>query len=220
LAGGIGSWHLAAMSITATVENDTAVRGIDRDHGCAAGGYGRKPRPLPARRTEEVKVFADTYFYLALFNARDAHDRRVVEFVAAFAGGVVTTQWVLTEVADAFARIPQRRELRAKFRVLGEDAETHIVGASPELFERGLALYDDRPDKEWSLTDCISFVAMGEEGLTEALTGDRHFKQAGFKALLVRRRAGSNAIHTSLRIYLDGYIMRHGVDRSLQMPLR
>jgi hypothetical protein len=132
-----------------------------------------------------VKVFADTWFYLALFNTRDTHHRRVVDFVATFTGGVVTTQWILTEVADAFASIPQRRELQAKFQVLTEDPGTHIVVASPELFERGLALYNARPDKEWSLTDCISFVVMADEGLIEALTGDRHFKQAGFKALLM-----------------------------------
>jgi predicted nucleic acid-binding protein len=131
-----------------------------------------------------MRVFADTYFYLALLNTRDTHHRRVVEFVGTFEAGVVTTQWVLTEVADAFARIPQRRELRAKFQILTEDPKTHIVEATSVLFERGLALYDARPDKHWPLTDCISFLVMEEEGLTEALTGDRHFEQAGFKALL------------------------------------
>jgi predicted nucleic acid-binding protein len=45
-------------------------------------------------------------------------------------------------------------------------------------------LYRGRPDKEWSLTDCISFVVMGERSLTEALTSDHHFEQAGFTALL------------------------------------
>jgi hypothetical protein len=49
-----------------------------------------------------------------------------------------------------------------------------------------VALYDARPDKDWSLTDCISFVVMGDERLTEALTGDRHFVQAGFVALLAQ----------------------------------
>ena len=132
-----------------------------------------------------MKVFADTYFYLALFNSRDTHHRRVVEFIGMFTGEVKTTQWVLTEVADAFAGVPQRRELQAKFRVLEEDRGTQIAAASPELFERGLALYNARPDKEWSLTDCISFVVMADEGLTEALTGDRHFEQAGFKAMLM-----------------------------------
>lgn len=131
-----------------------------------------------------MRAFADTFFYLALFNTRDAHHRNVVKFMAGFTGGVVTTQWVLTEVADAFASIPQRRHLQAKFQVLTDDPETHIVEAAPELFEKGLALYNSRPDKLWSLTDCISFVVMTEERISDALTGDRHFDQAGFKALL------------------------------------
>jgi uncharacterized protein len=131
-----------------------------------------------------MTVFADAYFYLALFNSRDAHHRRVLEFMGRFTGGVVTTQWVLTEVADAMAGVPERREVQAKFGLLSEDAGTQIVEASPELFERGLKLFNDRPDKGWSLTDCISFVVMADEGLREALTGDRHFEQAGFVALL------------------------------------
>jgi predicted nucleic acid-binding protein len=52
------------------------------------------------------------------------------------------------------------------------------------LFDRGVELYDARPDKHWSLTDCISFVAMQDHGISEALTGDRHFEQAGFVALM------------------------------------
>ena len=55
---------------------------------------------------------------------------------------------------------------------------------SDTLFARGFNLYRQRSDKAWSLTDCISFVVMADEGLNEALTGDRHFEQAGFTALL------------------------------------
>jgi len=62
--------------------------------------------------------------------------------------------------------------------------DVRIIGPSEELFSRGLELYRQRPDKEWSLTDCISFVVMRDEQLSEALTGDRHFEQAGFKSLL------------------------------------
>jgi predicted nucleic acid-binding protein len=52
------------------------------------------------------------------------------------------------------------------------------------VFERGVDLYNDRPDKEWSLTDCISILVMEENGITEALTGDHYLEQAGFIALL------------------------------------
>ena len=59
-----------------------------------------------------------------------------------------------------------------------------IVPFSDVLFDEGIELYRRRPDKGWSLTDCISFVVMTDEGLSESLTADRHFEQAGFVALL------------------------------------
>ena len=59
-----------------------------------------------------------------------------------------------------------------------------IIPATQELFESGFALFSQRMDKDWSLTDCISFVAMRQRGITDVLTGDRHFEQAGFKVLL------------------------------------
>jgi hypothetical protein len=52
------------------------------------------------------------------------------------------------------------------------------------LFDARVALYGERMDKDWPLTDCISFVVMQREGITDALTGDRHFEQAGFVPLL------------------------------------
>jgi predicted nucleic acid-binding protein len=100
-----------------------------------------------------------------------------------FTGEIVTTQWVLTEVADAFAESHIRRRLKAGLDEMARNPATRIIEVSPEYFARGLALYDARPDKEWSLTDCISIVVMGDEGLTEALTEDGHFEQAGFVAL-------------------------------------
>jgi predicted nucleic acid-binding protein len=55
-----------------------------------------------------------------------------------------------------------------------------VVSASSDLFERGLNLFLERQDKEWSLTDCTSFVLMNERKATHAMTFDRHFEQAEF----------------------------------------
>jgi hypothetical protein len=68
---------------------------------------------------------------------------------------------------------------------LRADPACTIVPPSPELFNAGLSLYAERSDKGWTLTDCISFVVMQQYGITEALTGDRHFEQAGFTPLLL-----------------------------------
>jgi uncharacterized protein len=67
---------------------------------------------------------------------------------------------------------------------LEADQSVTIVPASDDLFRRGVDLYRQRPDKDWPLTDCLSFVVMNDHGATEALTGDHHFEQAGFQALL------------------------------------
>jgi uncharacterized protein len=57
-------------------------------------------------------------------------------------------------------------------------------GLSDQLFEEALKLYSSRPDKEWGLPDCISFVVMRTRGVKDALTADEHFQQAGFRAVL------------------------------------
>lgn len=62
--------------------------------------------------------------------------------------------------------------------------ETDVVSASSTHFQRGLDLFTERPDKEWSLTDCISFRIMEQEGIDEALSFDHHFEQAGYRCLL------------------------------------
>lgn len=68
--------------------------------------------------------------------------------------------------------------------VLRNDPQAVILPPGQETFDKGVALYAERPDTGWSLTDCISFTVMREMDITEALTGDRHFDQAGFRALL------------------------------------
>jgi uncharacterized protein len=127
-----------------------------------------------------MTVFADAFFYVALINRHDSYHLRAATYAHAYRGAVLTTEWVLAEVADALAASRARQQVRAMIEDLKSDPSTHIVEASSHLFIQGLELYDKRPDKEWSLTDCISFVVMESEGVHEAPTGDRHFAQAGF----------------------------------------
>jgi predicted nucleic acid-binding protein len=96
----------------------------------------------------------------------------------------MTTAWVITELADGFCKAATRASFLRLHHVMIRDPFLTIVPADQALMHRGIALYASRPDKDWSLTDCISFVVMQEGGLTEALTGDHHFEQAGFVALL------------------------------------
>jgi uncharacterized protein len=87
-------------------------------------------------------------------------------------------------VADALSSPGIRGHVHKFLLRLATDPKTQVVAADAAWYERGLALYAARPDKSWSLTDCISFEVMTELGLTEALTADHHFEQAGFRALL------------------------------------
>ncbi len=128
--------------------------------------------------------FADSFYYLALLNPRDEAHQRVAELTQRLNRPIVTTAWVLTEVGDAMSAPPQRRGFVALVEDLRLDPEVEIVPPTAFLFHRGLMLFRDRGDKHWSFTDCISLTVMQERGLTDALTGDHHFEQAGFRALL------------------------------------
>ncbi|HQU43116.1 MAG: hypothetical protein B7Z73_04515 [Planctomycetia bacterium 21-64-5] len=130
------------------------------------------------------RAFADSYFYLALADPRDSGYVRAQVLSRTWNGAIVTTQWVLMEVGDALCAPRDRPRFLALLGLLAADPNVSIVPAEPSWFERGLDLYRRRPDKEWSLTDCNSFVVMEDEGLREALTADVHFEQAGFIALL------------------------------------
>ena len=91
---------------------------------------------------------------------------------------------MLTEVANTFAEADHRLKFVKLFDALTTDKKTIMIPPLPVLFDVGVRLYRERPDKDWSLTDCISFVVTGERKIREALTGDHHFEHAGFVALL------------------------------------
>lgn len=128
-------------------------------------------------------VFADTFFYQALLDERDAaHERAVAQ--SKIKQTILTTEFILLELGNACARAEDHADFLALLVGIRASPRTRIVPLDPRLLQRGLDLFAERPDKNWSLTDCISFVVMEDEGVTEALTGDNHFEQAGFKALL------------------------------------
>ena len=129
-------------------------------------------------------VFADAFYFVARLNRRDQHHDRVVAFSRNFRASLLTTDLVLIEVADALAKSECRPRIRDFVLHLREAVGCEVISSSRELVDRALELYHQHSDKEWTLTDCSSFVVMRERGLTDALTADRHFEQAGFNALL------------------------------------
>ena len=129
-------------------------------------------------------VFADAFYFFALLNEKDAAHETAKLFSFQTDAPYVTTAWVLTEVGDGCADVERRNLFLQLLEMLHESSDAKIIPASEELFERGVELFRQRPDKDWPLTDCISFVVMEDEGILDALTGDKHFEQAGFRALL------------------------------------
>ena len=132
-----------------------------------------------------TRVFADTTYYVALANRRDALHERAVAFLGSYSGRLVTTGYVLLEEANFHSRPAFRKPFLELLERIKSDPDSEIVPTTPELFEQGLTLFAKRSDKDWSLTDCTSFSIMSELGLTDALTADHHFEQAGFRALLI-----------------------------------
>jgi predicted nucleic acid-binding protein len=128
-------------------------------------------------------AFADTFALIAWLNPRDAAHAVVTAYLNGFSGQLVTTEWVLMELADALSAPTARSTAVAFLQAVRADPSFDVVGYAPAVYQAGFDLFASRPDKGWSLTDCISFGVMSERGLTDALTADHHFEQAGFRAV-------------------------------------
>ena len=114
-------------------------------------------------------VLADTFFYLAVLNPKDACHDHARDWSANYDGPILTTTWILTEVADALARRHQRDWFNDLYQALLDDPQLEILPVSQEQWEQGRQFFASRPDKDWSLTDCISFVVMQERGFKALL---------------------------------------------------
>jgi predicted nucleic acid-binding protein len=133
------------------------------------------------------KVFVDTAAWIALLNVDDIWHQQakqtrleLVEQNYIF----ITTEFILLEVGDALCSQSLRQNTANFLQNIYPLKSTKIVTLSQDLLQSGLSLYEQRSDKDWSLTDCISFVVMQREQIQEAFTSDKHFEQAGFIRLL------------------------------------
>jgi len=133
------------------------------------------------------RVFLDTSYAVALSAVSDEHHKRAVELadeMEAASTHFVTTRAILLEIGNALSRLRHRAAAISLLTALENDSKVEIVPLSEDLYNRALERYRVHVDKEWGLIDCVSFVVMNDKGLTEALTADNHFHQAGFRILL------------------------------------
>ncbi|MBF2047062.1 MAG: PIN domain-containing protein [Elainella sp. C42_A2020_010] len=126
-------------------------------------------------------VFADASYWIALFNRNDD-----LHAIAAENTRIITREMVLTEFLNFFTQAVGRTRQQAANSAMETRQYPNItvIPQTTELFDRALNLYTQRPDKQWSLTDCSSFVLMQDLEIQAALTHDKHFEQAGFQVLM------------------------------------
>lgn len=135
-----------------------------------------------------ASYFADTTFWIAIVDRRDSLHARAIEWSQSRIDRIVTTEAVLLETVNAMSRPTWREKVVALVNHLAMRADVEIVPFSDALWSQGWTLFSQRPDKAWSLTDCISFEVMRQRGHIEALSADSHFTQAGLQALLIDSR--------------------------------
>ena len=135
--------------------------------------------------TQFGNVLADTVFWAALIIKQDQYHARASRWALQIGGKIITTTPVLLETANILSRSAWRHHaVKLVDHLQGRD-DVEVVPTSADLWNRGWELYRNRMDKEWSLTDCISFIVMQDRKIDCALTADEHFQQAGFAALLL-----------------------------------
>jgi predicted nucleic acid-binding protein len=133
----------------------------------------------------KTPIFIDTGYILALANTADQFHTSARTTSLVVSPPFLTTEAILVEIGNALSKASWRRLGIATLDDLRTDPEIQVVPVTTELFDRAVALYGTRLDKEWGLTDCISFVVMQDYDLTQVLTTDRDFEQAGFQNMLI-----------------------------------
>ncbi len=135
------------------------------------------------------RFFLDTAYVLALLNPNDIYHRQAKALLLSMqsAQEIWITEAVLIEIGNALAR-SNRSAAAAFINSCYVTPNVRVVPVDSPLLKRAIDFYNNREDKEWGLTDRISFIVMLDCGLTEALTADEHFQQAGFKALLLEEK--------------------------------
>jgi predicted nucleic acid-binding protein len=134
------------------------------------------------------EVFADTNFWIAIFDERDSLHDTAGEAITALPRTcrLVTSQIIFSEVFELFAKRSGfiKEQITNFVADIVNDSSVILEPSTPKLFDATVSFYRKHSDKEWGFVDCSSFVIMKRRAIKEALTYDRHFIQAGFKALL------------------------------------
>ena len=133
------------------------------------------------------KLFLDTSYVIALSVPKDQNHKKAIQiadFLIIDTAKLITTRAITLEIGNSLSAQKYRQAAVELLESLDEDPDVEIIPITEDLYRRGLQFFKDRSDKEWGIIDCISFVVMKDQGISNALTADKHFQQNGFKALL------------------------------------
>ncbi len=132
--------------------------------------------------------FADTSFWIAVSQKTDQYHGRASawsDYLVKKDAFILTTEAVLWEWMNALANSSTRRATAEGYRRCHQDTQIEVVPFAVDMIAAASRFYEARSDKDWSLTDCLSFLVMEQRGVPRALTTDHHFRQAGFEAVLL-----------------------------------
>ncbi len=130
-------------------------------------------------------IFLDTGYFLALIRKHDTHHVAALAAAENYASPFVTTDLVLVEFGNSLSQPAYRATAAAVIEKIRTDGNIRIFPFDSQGMTKAFTLYKSRPDKEWGLVDCFSFVIMKEERMKVALSFDDHFRQAGFEVPLL-----------------------------------
>lgn len=131
-----------------------------------------------------IKIFVDTLFIVALINKRDQYHQIALNLAKQYENyPLITTDAIFLESGNKLSANYRNEAVELIEQFLASD-DIDVIRLTPELFDESLRLYKQYQDKSWGLVDCFSFVVMEQYKVSQALTFDRHFIQAGFQALM------------------------------------
>jgi len=134
-----------------------------------------------------LEKFLDTSYAIALASANDDYHQKalvIAKELKANQTPLVITRAIILEIGNALSKQKYRSQSIKLLSSLENDQAVTIIPMSETLYQKAFQLYCQRTDKNWGIVDCISFIVMAERNITEALTTDIHFQQAGFRAIL------------------------------------
>ena len=132
-------------------------------------------------------VFVDTSAWVALINEADTDHvkaKTIRDKLLRSKKRFLITKYIIVEIANSLCKTRWRAHAVKLIKAIHDTESIEVIEVDKELFEEAWTMYSGRIDKEWSLTDCVSFVVMERYGIKEAFTNDHHFEQAGFDVLV------------------------------------